>query len=86
MGKLINQTLLAGAYVSLAVSDNGHGISSETLEKIFEPFYSTKGMAGRGLGLAAILGIVRGHKGGVTVDSIVGDGTTFTFLFPASNI
>ncbi|KAA3658414.1 MAG: PAS domain-containing sensor histidine kinase, partial [Chloroflexi bacterium] len=75
--------LASGLYVTLSVRDNGGGMDEETLAKIFDPFFTTK-FTGRGLGLAAVLGIVRGHKGGLQVDSQVGRGTTFKLYFPAS--
>jgi PAS domain S-box-containing protein len=74
--------LPAGEYVFLEVVDNGSGMSAETLAKIFDPFFTTK-FTGRGLGLAAVLGIVRGHGGALKVTSALGQGTTFTILFPA---
>ncbi len=79
----LDDELPAGTYVYVEVSDSGCGMDEETLGKVFDPFYSTK-FAGRGLGLAAVLGIVRGHKGAVRIDSQVGRGTTFTVLFPAT--
>ncbi len=70
--------------VVLEVSDTGCGMDMETKSKIFEPFFSTK-FTGRGLGLAAVLGIIRGHGGGVSVKSKPGSGTTITIVFPASS-
>lgn len=71
-----------GLYVALMVEDTGCGIPSAKLERIFEPFYSQKG-PGRGLGLAAMHGIVRAHDGAVLVESKLGEGTRFTVLLPA---
>lgn len=75
--------LQSGFYVCLEVEDNGPGMTAETQAKIFDPFFSTK-FTGRGLGLAAVLGIVRGHKGGLQVSSETGNGTTFRLFFPAA--
>ena len=72
-----------GLYVYLEVSDSGCGMNDETLKKIFDPFFSTKFM-GRGLGLAAVHGIVRAHKGAISVDSKPDKGTSFKLLLPAS--
>ncbi len=76
------QGLEADDYVRLEVSDNGCGMSAETISKIFDPFFTTK-FAGRGLGLAALRGIVRGHRGGIRIFSQTGEGTVFTLIFPA---
>ena len=71
------------ASVYMEVSDNGVGMPPETVERMFEPFFSTK-FAGRGLGLAAALGIVRGHQGAILVRSAVGQGTSVRVLLPAA--
>ena len=71
-----------GQYVYFEVSDSGCGMSRETLDRIFDPFFTTK-FTGRGLGLAAVMGIVRGHKGALHVHSAPGAGTTFRVLLPA---
>jgi two-component system cell cycle sensor histidine kinase/response regulator CckA len=72
-----------GRYVSIAVLDNGCGMDEKTVRKIFEPFFSTK-FTGRGLGLAAVHGILRSHRGAITVESAPGRGSTFTVYLPVS--
>jgi PAS domain S-box-containing protein len=74
-------SLSTGLYVILEVADTGHGMDSVTIDRIFDPFFTTK-FTGRGLGLAAVLGIVRGHRGAVRVQSRLGGGTVFTILLP----
>jgi signal transduction histidine kinase/ActR/RegA family two-component response regulator len=79
------EELTPGKYVALEVGDSGCGMDEETKAKIFDPFFTTK-KAGRGLGLSAVLGIVRGHKGAMRVYSAPGKGTTFKVLIPATSL
>lgn len=74
--------LPAGEYVRVTVSDTGCGMDAETMARIFDPFYTTK-FTGRGLGLAAVKGIVLKHRGAILIDSKLGVGTTFAVLLPA---
>lgn len=77
-------TVPVGDYVSVEVRDNGVGIPEHKLQKVFEPFYTSKPVGeGTGLGLSTVYGIVKQSGGFVFADSVVGEGTTFTLLFPA---
>ncbi|MCF3652154.1 CHASE domain-containing protein [Synoicihabitans lomoniglobus] len=76
-----NPDLPSGRYVRFSVHDHGTGISPADLSRIFEPFFSTK-FTGRGLGLSAVLGIVRSHRGALLVDSKLGEGTKFDLYLP----
>jgi PAS domain S-box-containing protein len=82
-GALLDADFPEGDYVYLEVSDNGPGMSEEVKAKIFDPFFTTK-FTGRGLGLAAVQGIVRGHKGALKVYTEPGRGTTFKVLLPCA--
>ncbi len=77
--------LSPGEYVFCEVSDSGRGMDASTLERIFDPFFTTK-FTGRGLGLAAVQGIVRGHRGAIRIDSQPQKGTTFRVAFPLAAV
>lgn len=72
-----------GHYVCCSIADNGPGISEEDLYRVFDPYFTTKD-EGTGLGLASALSIIHNHQGWITVDSTVGQGTTFTFYLCAA--
>ncbi len=76
-------TLRPGLFVTLEVADTGCGMSPETRRRLFDPFFTTK-FSGRGLGLSAMLGILRGHHAGIRIRSREGEGSSFKLYFPAS--
>ena len=77
----VEEKLSAGRYVFLEVTDNGCGMDAGTLHKLFDPFFTTK-FTGRGLGMSAVLGIIRGHRGAFLVESSPGAGTAIRILLP----
>ncbi|MDD2735138.1 MAG: PAS domain S-box protein [Desulfuromonadaceae bacterium] len=79
----LDENISEGLYIYLEIADTGCGMDKETLAKLFDPFFTTK-FTGRGLGMAAVLGIVRGHKGAIKVYSDPKRGTTFKILLPAN--
>ena len=81
-----DEEMNAGDYVIIKVSDTGVGISAEDMKRIFEPFYTKKvmGRSGTGLGMAVVWGTVKDHQGHIGIQSIEGEGTTFTLYFPAT--
>jgi len=80
----VNTKIPAGEYLEIRVADTGCGIAPDQLSSVFQPFTSTKslGLSGTGLGLAIVAGIVRDHDGFIDIESVVGEGTTFTVYLP----
>jgi PAS domain S-box-containing protein len=76
-------SLVPGLYITLEVADTGCGMSPETRRRLFDPFFTTK-FSGRGLGLSAMLGILKGHNAGIRIRSREGEGSSFKLFFPAS--
>jgi two-component system, cell cycle sensor histidine kinase and response regulator CckA len=83
VGTASDPPLAEGTYVYLEVTDSGCGMDSVTLSKLFDPFFTTK-FTGRGLGMSAVQGIMRGHKAALSVSSEPGEGTHFQLLFPST--
>ncbi len=82
-GSIQNLELNHGQYVMITVRDTGHGITKEHLDKIFDPYFTTKEIdEGSGIGLSVVQGIVKSHEGVITVDSVYGKGTTFNVFLP----
>ncbi len=76
--------LSAGSYINLRVSDTGHGMAKNIIDRIFDPFFTTKDRGeGTGMGLAVVLGIIKSHRGTITVESEIGSGSTFDVFLPA---
>ncbi len=84
-GAVLTEGLRAGTYIAVAVTDDGGGIPEAILQKIFDPFFSTK-FTGRGLGLPVVLGIMRAHRGSIRIHTAPDRGTTFTVFFPTADI
>jgi two-component system, cell cycle sensor histidine kinase and response regulator CckA len=82
-GPYLGNDLTEGSYSYVEISDTGKGMDPEVIKRIFDPFFTTK-FTGHGLGLAAVLGIVRGHHGAIKVTSEIGQGATFKVFFPCS--
>ena len=74
--------LKLGDYIEMSITDTGRGISEDVIDKIFDPFFSTKGEQGTGLGLSQIYGLVENSDGAIKVDSKLGEGTKFSLYFP----
>ena len=82
---LISETQPRGQYIFVEVTDTGCGMDEDLVARIFEPFYTTKGLDGTGLGLSVVYGILEQHNGGISVKSELGKGTNFRVYLPASS-
>jgi PAS domain S-box-containing protein len=83
---VLDPELITGNYVKVTVSDTGHGIAPEIIQRIFDPYFTTREVGkGSGLGLSVVHGIVKSHKGAISVDSRPGKGTSFSVFFPVTN-
>jgi CheY-like chemotaxis protein len=80
----LEDDLPGGVYVYVEVADNGCGMDKETMKRVFDPFFTTK-FTGRGLGMAAVLGIIRGHRGAIKIYSEPNKGSAFKILLPATS-
>jgi two-component system, cell cycle sensor histidine kinase and response regulator CckA len=78
---LFDHELLPGKHIFVEIADDGSGMDAETLERIFDPFFSTR-FVGRGLGLPVVVGIVRGHRGAIFIQTEPGEGTRIRLMFP----
>jgi signal transduction histidine kinase len=74
-----------GVYACLAIEDNGKGMGNEEINRLFDPFFTTK-FQGRGMGMAAVHGIVKNHDGWIFVDSKLGKGTTISIYLPIAEM
>jgi len=82
LNSCVHENVMPGSFVYIEVCDTGCGMDDETVQKIFNPFFTTK-FTGRGLGMSAMLGIIRGHHGAIHIDSKVDEGSTIRVLFPS---
>jgi signal transduction histidine kinase len=84
-GAVSISTIRQNGSAILQVRDNGAGIDAETIDKVYDPFFTTKGIGkGTGLGLSVSYGIIQEHRGSITVDSTPGEGTVFRISLPAA--
>lgn len=84
-GNILIKTTMENNQISIAIKDSGIGIPEDVKNRIFDPFFTTKGVQSTGLGMSISYGIINRHKGTIAVDSVEGEGTTFTIELPISN-